>query len=397
MKTIKLSAVILSCLTLFSAQSQTDSTATTVDSTKLNQPVQVSFFYPLGTNGIQSPQYSNHFSFNVLYGVNGGLNGLEIGGLVNTELGAVNGIQIAGLANINSKHADGMMISGITNIVKDSSNSVAIAGISNIVGKSANGAQIAGISNSVNGNFNGIQVGGIANVNNGSLFGIQIAGISNTNNGNFIGSQISGISNLNLGDLTGIQISLLNKAKKVNGLQLGLFNFAEEFERGVPFGLISIVKNGFHALDLSTTETVYANASLKIGVDNLYTIYKAGFTSNNDHKYYTYGLGVGSMLNLTERFKIALDLTANHIVSQPFKPEIDLLAKSDLTLRYHFNKHIGVFAGPSFNVYLSEHEIADAASQTLNVPYTLYAEDWWYYKGSTSIWVGLNGGLSVMF
>ncbi len=391
MKTIKLTVLLLASLTFYSAKAQV------TDSTRLNRPVQVSFFYPLGTNGLNSPQYTNNFSFNVLYGVNGGVNGLEIGGMVNTNLGAVNGIQIGGLANVNSKHADGMMVAGITNVVKDSSNSIAIAGISNIIGKSANGIQIAGISNTVNGNYYGIQMAGITNINNGNLFGIQTSGISNTNNGNLIGAQIAGISNLNLGDLSGIQIGLLNKAKKVNGLQLGLFNFAEEFERGVPFGLISVVKKGFHALDLSISESIYANATLKIGVDNLYTIYKAGYTSNSDHKYYSYGLGVGSMLNLSKRFKIALDVTGNHIIRQPFKPEFDFLAKSDLTLRFNLNRYVAFFAGPSFNVYLSEHQIADASSQALNVPYTLYAEDWWYYEGSTSIWVGASGGLSIMF
>jgi len=390
MKTIKIKLIILSCLTIFSASAQNDTTVA-------SRPAQVSFFYPLGTNGIDSPQYVNNLSFNILYGVNGGLNGFELGGLVNTELGAVNGIQIAGLANINAKQADGIMISGITNIVKDSSQSVAIAGISNIVGGSANGAQIAGISNTVNGNFNGIQAAGIANVNNGSLIGLQVAGISNTNNGHFIGAQVSGISNLNTGNLTGLQIGLLNKAQKVNGLQLGLFNYAEEFERGVPFGLINIVKNGFHAFDLSVSEAIFANVSLKSGVNNLYTIYKAGYSTNGDDQYYTYGLGIGSMLNLTDKFKIALDLSANHIVDQPFNPQIDMLNKADLTLRFNFNEHIGVFAGPSLNVYLSEYQLADADMQTINVPYTLYAEDWWFYEGSTSIWVGVNGGLSIMF
>ena len=391
MKTIKISIILLSCLTIFSGQAQS------TDSTQKSRPAQVSFFYPLGTNGLNSHEYSNNFSFNVLYGVNGGLNGFEMGGLVNTELGAVNGIQIAGLANLNSKHADGMMLSGITNIVKDSSQSVAVAGIANVIGGSANGAQIAGIANTVNGNFNGLQSAGIANVNNGNLVGLQIAGISNTNNGDFIGAQISGISNLNIGNLTGLQVGLLNKAKKVNGLQLGLFNYADEFERGVPFGLINIVKNGYHAFDLSTNEAIFANVSLKSGVDALYMIYKVGYSTNGPDPYYSYGLGIGSMLALNERFKISLDVSANQLIKQPFEAQFDMLNRADLNLRYNFNEHIGVFAGPSFNVYLSEHTLADSDMQTLKVPYTLYEEDWWFYEGSTSIWVGANGGLSIMF
>ena len=51
---------------------------------------QFTFAYPLGTNGKEAISESNKFSFNLLYGVNGGLNGLEIGGLANYNHGEVN-------------------------------------------------------------------------------------------------------------------------------------------------------------------------------------------------------------------------------------------------------------------------------------------------------------------
>jgi hypothetical protein len=45
-----------------------------------------SFFYPAATN-YNKPEVETHFSFNVLYGRVGGLDGLELGLLVNTVNG----------------------------------------------------------------------------------------------------------------------------------------------------------------------------------------------------------------------------------------------------------------------------------------------------------------------
>ena len=77
------------------------------------RPGQITFFYPLGTSGVDAINYSNNVSFNILCGMNGGLNGVEFGGLVNTNLGSVNGAQFAGIANINTKEANGIFFGGI--------------------------------------------------------------------------------------------------------------------------------------------------------------------------------------------------------------------------------------------------------------------------------------------
>lgn len=362
------------------------------DSTK-TIPFQASIFYPLGTNGFQSKDISNHFSFNLFYGINGGLNGAEIGGLVNTNLGPVNGFQLAGISNINTEYADGIIIAGISNIIKDSSKSICIAGISNIVGKSSYGLQVAGISNTVNGDFSGIQTAGILNANNGAFNGLQIAGISNANKGDFIGGQISGISNINFGDLKGAQIGLINKAKKVDGFQLGLINIADSFSTGIPLGLLSFVKKGYHAIELGVSDAIMANINVKLGVSKFYNIYKLGYTNYGKEEYFSYGFGVGSKINITKAFNISADFSANHIINYHEYLNFDLLNKADFALRVNLGKYISFFGGPSLNVYLGEF-INDNETTTLKVPYTLYNETWWNNRGSTSIWIGAHGGIS---
>ncbi len=357
---------------------------------------QMSFFYPLSTNGIHSTKYTNNVSFNVLYGLNGGLNGVEFGGLINSNLGSVNGIQMAGLANINAKEANGIMMSGIANVVGDTSNSVALAGISNVFGGSSIGLQMAGISNAVNGNFYGGQFAGISNFNNGNASGFQGAGISNFNKGSFNGLQVSGITNLNLGDLNGAQISLINASKNIKGFQLGLINVANSFEKGVPLGLISIVKDGYHTFELSTNEAIYANLSFKLGVDRLYNIFKIGFAANDGVQYMTYGIGLGTMAHFNDKLSLAIDASANHILRPNWNPNLDLLNKLDLSIRCNLGEYFTFFGGPSINIYVAQHDV-DTESPSLNVPYTLFQTNWGNQEGSTSIWAGFNAGVGFNF
>jgi hypothetical protein len=388
MKKLTITIALMLALSWQASGQESDST--------LSRPGQVTFFYPLGTNGLDSPKYSNNVSWNVLYGVNGGVHGVEFGGLVNTNLGNVTGAQFAGIANINTKKTNGIIFGGIANVIKDSSNSVSFAGITNLYGKSAVGLHCAGIANTVNGSLIGAQFGGIVNTVNGKVVGAQFAGISNTVNGDFTGLQSAGISNIVTGDVIGAQMGLINHGKKITGFQLGLINVAEDFEKGVPFGLISFVKNGYHAIEVAGGEAIYGNLNFKMGVDELYTIYKVGYAANGSENYFTYGLGVGSMLGVTEKVKISLDLSANHILQQSFSPRLNILSRADFAFRYHLNDHIGFFAGPSFNVYVSEFNL-DSDNTALNVPYTLYEENWWNNEGSTSIWIGANAGVSIRF
>lgn len=361
-----------------------------------NRPGQVTFFYPLGTNGFDSPNYMNNVSFNALYGVNGGVNGVEFGGLVNVNLGDVTGCQFGGIANVNLQKTNGIVFAGIANIIKDSSNTLSFAGISNVMGKSAIGLHFAGISNTVNGDFMGGQFGGIVNTINGNFTGAQYAGISNVVHGNFKGLQVAGISNISTGDFTGAQLGLINTARRITGFQMGLINIAETFEKGVPIGLFSFVKNGFHALEISTNESIFANLNFKLGVDEFYTIYKFGFASNNGSNYLTTGFGVGGMYRFNDNLAVSLDISANHTIESTFQPKLDLLNKGEFAVRYHLNNHIGFFAGPSFNVYLTQFD-GENTAHSLNVPYVFYEENWWNDNGKTSIWVGGQVGISFIF
>lgn len=128
----------------------------------------------------------------------------------------------------------------------------------------------------------------------------------------------------------------------------------------------------------------------------MYTILKNGFTAGQDDNYVTYGLGLGTIVNLTDRFKMSIEGSSNHIIKSGFTPNFDLLCRADMTLRFKLNDHFSAFSGPSFNIYLSEYDL-DSESAAFKVPYSLYSKNWWNNNGSTSIWVGRTAGVSVNF
>ncbi|MFK8045604.1 MAG: hypothetical protein AB8B72_08915 [Crocinitomicaceae bacterium] len=387
MKTISLLLFYITFTGSLAAQNDSDTIST--------KPIQVSFIHPIGLYGTTSQTQKNFLSFNIFYGVNGGLLGFEFGGIANKNLGDVNGCQIAGIANNNLASANGVLIAGISNFVADSAYCIAIAGLSNRFGKISGGMQIAGLANTVDGGYTGMQIAGLRNKTNGPFLGLQIAGLSNFNSGHFNGLQISAISNINTGNLQGIQVGLINRAQKVGGLQVGLINFANEYEFGTPIGLLSIVKDGFNTLDLSYNESVNYNANLKLGVDHFYNIFKFGYMPKPKGEYFSYGLGVGSMVNLTNRFKISVDLSASYISEKKFTPTIDFLTEGQLSLRYNILENIGLFAGPSFNAYFGEYD--SEGNTLLYVPKPIYDEKWWGNQGITKLWLGYNLGVSVMF
>lgn len=84
--------------------------------------------------------------------------------------------------------------------------------------------------------------------------------------------------------MDGVQIAgVLNYAKKMKGLQIGLINVADTLS-GWSVGLLNFSKNGYHKISVYTNETVNTNISLKTGNANLYTILFVGMNASSQEK-----------------------------------------------------------------------------------------------------------------
>jgi hypothetical protein len=348
--------------------------AAILDTFKLSSvPVQISFTPGLGTQGKQGQHSINNFSLNILGGRTGGVNGVEMGGLLNMNTMYVRGVQVGGLSNLTGKYVEG----------------VQVAGIHNYVAGNLKGVQVAGINNFVKGSTNGLQIGGIYNHANNEVKGIQVAGITNFAKANLNGIQISGIGNISR-EVNGMQVGgIFNYAKKLRGVQVGLVNFASE-STGYSIGLLNFVPNGYHKLVISTNEIFEANAAYKSGNSKLYTIIIGGISTHNNARAYSFGWGLGKEIALTNMFSINPEISSQYVYLGTFK-DYNSLNKINLDFHVKFGKHLSIFAGPVLAGYYKETKNSFPGYKT-DIPKNSFNT----FKISSNMvgWIGWNAGIS---
>lgn len=257
---------------------------------------QFTFAYPLGTNGIDAISKSNRFSVNVLYGVNGGLDGLELGGLMNYNHGGVNGVQLAGLANINRKHTSGLMWAGCFNLALDDSRGVQLSEL-----------------NIAAGDFTGVQAGLI----------------------NYAGG------------LKGVQFGLINIVGEDNGaVPIGLFNIV----RGGYYALELTAGDVIHTnvnykMGVEHFYTIFKMGSARYE-DN--PVYSFGL-----------GFGSMVSLAERHKISMDLSVN-HILYDEEWSSDDNCLSKLDLNYRFYLNDHFALLAGPSLNHYVSEQRVNDS-------------------------------------
>lgn len=209
-----------------------------------NRDIQVSLVPFIGTNRKLSGSMDNSISINIIAGYSGGVNGFEIGGLVNITRRDVNGSQIAGFANLVGGNTNPFQMAGMFNLNGGSVTGTQIAGMSNVVLDTLNGIQLAGFNNTLHGYMNGVQLSGFNNVTTQNVDGIQLTGFANVAVkdvelgqvagfanycDNVNGGQAAGFVNIAKGVVNWGQIAgFANYGNSVKGLQLaGFANYSK--------------------------------------------------------------------------------------------------------------------------------------------------------------------------
>lgn len=299
---------------------------------------QVSFVPFLGTNHKMSGHVVNGYSLNVLGGYSAGTKALEVGGLFNMNRGNVTGAQVAGLFAINGGTTTGAQVSGIFNVSEG-----------DVVGM-----QVGGIFNRNEGKTHGFQMGGILNSAQDTLIGMQTAGILNVADANVLGIQLAGITNLST-EVTGMQVAgIINKAKKVKGVQVGLINVADSLQ-GAQLGLINWVKRGYHRVEVSTDEVMPISVAFRSGTTKLHSLLAIGHQPKGDTATWSFGLGLGSLWNLSRRLSFNADVSSHQLVRNRFEEE-NQLHKLFLGFDCRVAKNLSVAGGVTlnFNVFAKE-------------------------------------------
>jgi hypothetical protein len=408
----------------------------------ISRPFQMTFLTPLGTNGLDAGKFKNDFSLNLIAGYNGGLSGFEVGGFANTirydmygmqvagfsnlVLGKTTGCQISGFSNINQKFFKGIQLSGFSNIVNDSAYIVQASGFSNIVKGKIKGTQVsgfvnistgdaivsqaAGFVNIVKGKVKCAQVSGFANISTDDAIVTQAAGFINVVNGKTQGAQVSGFANISSDDAKAIQIAgfanitsgttqgvqvsgFFNYTKKLKGVQLGVFNYCDSVEKGIPIGVLSFVKDGYRAIDISADETLYLNASLHTGVKSFYNILSIGVKPIGNGFYWGYGYGIGSYFKLGKKSNLNIELSCTQINKDEWWTySVNLLNKAKFNLLYKISDNIGLYGGISYNVFVtdqtnSEGEYIDSGI----VPWSTYSKV--HRNTLVKMYPGFNAGI----
>jgi len=269
---------------------------------------QISLVPFIGTDGNESIDFRYERSFNILGGITGGIEGYELGGLLNITHGEVHGLQLSGFANIvsgeiyglqgagfinvsageftglrgagfmnvNSGEFSGLQGAGFMNISGGEAEGFSGAGFANISGgeymgfagagfANISGADItgftgAGFANISGGAHQGFAGAGFANISGAGSQGFSGAGFGNLSAGEVNGFQGAGFGNIAQGSMTGLQLAgfmnvsrdlqgaqiagFLNMARNVDGLQLGVINLSDTVTGGTPIGFLSIVRRG---------------------------------------------------------------------------------------------------------------------------------------------------------
>lgn len=390
-----------------------DSGPKKVDTTDTNDYLkrhfQVSFISPLGTNGLQSGRTVNNASLNIVGGYSAGLEGIEVGALANIEKDYVKGAQFAGFANIvkdeligtqaagfaniNGGYAQGAQVAGFMNLIKDNSFAVQGAGYINIVTLDAMGGQFAGFANIVNGSMYGPQGAGYLNIVKGDIGGMQVAGFMNIAGGNMYGFQGAGFMNVATKNLNGLQAAgFINVAGKVKGSQIGLINIADSVS-GAQVGFISIARKGYRKVELWGTKTMYGNVAFKTGTKHFHNIFAAGIRPSQNEMVWGVGYGFGSEFSLGKRAIMNLDLLSFQInEGVGWTNKLNLLNQAKINFGFLLTPKISVFAGPDFNIMVSQVYNSDTNSNGSSIKnWTVY--DKTTNKTNVSMWPGFNAGI----
>jgi len=360
---------------------------------------QISLLPYVGTNLLQSPRTVNHVSLNVVWGTNGGVKGMEVGGLGNSIMGSVQGIQVAGLVNTVTQHVVGTQIAGLSNMVDGNVQGVQLAGILNRAG-SVDAIQLTGGFNVVHGDFSGVQLGLLFNAVRGDARGVQLSSFFNSNEGNGR-IQVAGLFN-RADTVALVQVApLINIAENNQGLQLGLINVADTAS-GVPIGLLNLVRKGYNRVELGTGETFFGNVAIKIGVRRFYNIFYIGGRSDEEQDpdgastratSWSLGYGLGSSIRLGQRFHLDLEAITMHVnEKEDWTTQLNQLHQFRVLFDGRIGNRISAFAGPVANLMVSRLKNPENGTiGTSLAPYSLYDET--RNGTNTKMWVGVQAGL----
>ncbi|MEI9919481.1 MAG: STN domain-containing protein [Bacteroidota bacterium] len=358
----------------------------------LYREIQISLLPFVGSNGSLSGNIINDYSINMFGGYSMGTRQIELGFFFNVDRGDVSFLQIAGFGNIDGGNMIGVQASGFFNLNGGETKAAQATGFTNINFGDFQGVQLAGLANINLASADGVKAAGLMNFSNGNSVGVSAAGLGNFHQGNFRGPQIAGFTNISShGYLKGTQIAgFFNYGHKVYGTQVGFLNYADSLT-GVPIGFLSIVKHGYHKLELSADEVFYGNIAFRSGARAFYNILSASYnpkTQIGSDAMWSFGYGVGTARKIFRWLDLNIDLTSQHVSKGGFTSALSSLNKLQAGFDFRLAKGFSIYVGGSLNAYLTKTSYSDYPTLFSDIKPTVFYEDTYHGDVNMKMWWG---------
>jgi hypothetical protein len=226
-----------------------------------------------------------------------------------------------------------------------------------------------------------------------------VAGFGNFHQGNFKGPQVAGFTNISTrGKLMGSQVAgFYNHGNKVYGSQIGFINYADSLT-GVPIGFLSIVKHGYHKLEVSADEVFYSNLAFRSGVRQFYNIIFASYnpkTEIGSDAMWSVGYGIGTARKLAKWWDLNIDITSQHVNKGGFTEELSSLNKLQAGFDFRLAKGLSVYAGATLNAYLTKATYSDYPTLFSDFSPKILHEETFRNDVNMKVWLG--GKIAVRF
>lgn len=357
----------------------------------LHRFFQASLLPYVSTNKKMNAQSINNLSLNLFSGYSKGVNGVEIGGLVNINRDKMSGLQIAGFSNIVGGKTEGLQISGFANINLDTVQGIQASGFLNSTMGRLQGTQLSGGVNSALKDSKGFQASGYVNLAFNDYEGMQLSGFVNFVRHDLRGFQATATVNY-ARDVKGVQFAVVNKARDVKGIQLGLVNISNS-TKGASIGLLNFIQEGYKSIDLTTGDVHSANLSFKTGTNSFYNILNFGTVTTSEKNVFTAGYGLGTRIPFAkDKWSFDWDNTLNFFLRTTNTPNgrlPNLLFNSDLFLSHVISDHISIRVAVTFHSYTRYDDL----QITLIDSDITESED----SSFTEEWIGYKAGIAYVF
>lgn len=355
--------------------------------------------------------------------VKGGLRGVQIGGGCNVATQNVDGTQIAGGVNVTPMDVRKAQVAGGVNYARNVSGAQFACGVNvarDTVGggqvgfggnyaRHVSGGQVSFGVNIASGQVTGGQVGFGGNyagsVTGGQFsFGANIVpgpvdagqvGFGLNYAGSITGGQFTFGLNVVSGRASGGQVGVVNFARRCEGMQFGMVNLSDTIT-GVPIGLLSIVRKGYHTIDVSTTEVMDVSLMMRTGVRAFHNllIVSADVGANGA---WGFGYGFGSAPRLGCHSGLEIEASGEQVMEQgAWIPAVNIVARFSMRYAYSFGDRFTLFAGPSLNTMVSDWRNGEGEYLSRIPPSaTLFADR----AGNAELrsWLGYRVGMGVRF